>query len=154
MSTPVRIDQRVVRAIRKHALGAYPEECCGILTGRFTPEGIEVRDAVAVDNRSETHRERHYTIDAATLHSVTRQADRDGLDVVGFYHSHPDHPAEPSPTDLAEASFPNYAYLIQSVSRDRTDELTAWVLSTDRSRFQPLSIESLTTTSHADQTRP
>lgn len=151
MASRVNLEKDVAGTIARHAMDTYPEECCGILVGSTNDEGIEVRFAVEVSNSSRTHREQHYTIDAATLHTVTRDADRVGLDIVGFYHSHPDHPARPSATDLTEATFPNYVYLIQSVARDRVNELTAWTLAADRSRFLPLSIEYLTTpTTKAD----
>ncbi len=139
----MQISQATIDAVRSHAAATYPEECCGVLLGDFAEE-LRVLESVGVDNLSEEHRERRYLIDAPTLFRITKDADRRGLDVVGFYHSHPDHPAQPSQTDLEQATFPTYVYLIQSVQEGAADELTAWTLAPDRSRFIAEDILGLT----------
>lgn len=128
------INDSTIESIRKHSASTYPEECCGVLLGLFEDD-LRVLKAIPVNNKSPEHRERHYTIDAPTLFRIIREGEAEGLDVVGFYHSHPDHPARPSQTDLDEATFPTYVYLIQSVIAGAPDELTAWRLAGDRSRF-------------------
>ncbi|MBT8399757.1 MAG: M67 family metallopeptidase [Rhodothermia bacterium] len=148
----MQITHTTTNAIRSHAAATYPEECCGVLLGEFG-QSVRVLEAVAADNTSQAHRERRYLIDAPTLFRITKDADRRGLDVVGFYHSHPDHPAQPSQTDLEQATFPTYVYLIQSVLGGAADDLTAWTLAHDRSRFiaediQELQNESPTTHGH------
>ena len=138
----MRISESAIETIRHHSKATYPEECCGVLVGEYDDVTF-ASEAVPVANTSEEHRERRYTIDAAELFRVTRDAGKRGLDVVGFYHSHPDHPAEPSSTDLEEATFPSYVYLIQSVIDGKPDELTAWTLADDRSRFLREAIDEL-----------
>ncbi len=148
----MQIAHSTIDVVRSHAAATYPEECCGVLLGEFG-KSIRVLEVVAVDNTSDAHRERRYLIDAPTLFRITKEADQRGLDVVGFYHSHPDHPAQPSQTDLDQATFPAYVYMIQSVLGGAADDLTAWTLAHDRSRFisehiHELHNESPTTHGH------
>jgi proteasome lid subunit RPN8/RPN11 len=96
----------VLEAVVDHALGARPSECCGILLGRDR----EIVEAVPTRNLAESAN--RFLIDPKD-HINARRAARDrGLDVIGFYHSHPSSTPEPSVTDLAEASYPNHLYLI------------------------------------------
>lgn len=141
----MRMKDQVVEAIRRHAAGTYPEECCGVLVGSAGEE-IIVAEAIAVENVDDADRSRRYTIGADTLLRITRDAARRDLDVVGFYHSHPDHPARPSETDLREATFPHYVYVIQSVDRGVPTEMTAWSLAQDRSSFVAVEVEAETHT--------
>ncbi|NBC16796.1 MAG: hypothetical protein GVY18_05690 [Bacteroidetes bacterium] len=136
----------VLDAIRAHGEATYPEECCGFLLGRVTPDGNHVTAIQQVTNRQATNRERRYTITPDDYQAAARAAQAQGLDVVGFYHSHPDHPAQPSETDLAEATFPGYTYVIVSVQQGAAQNLTAWALAPDRSRFDPEPINLDTTT--------
>lgn len=129
--------QQVLDAIRAHGEAAYPQECCGFLLGRTSGEGNRVRALWKAENRHGDDRRRHYQITPADYREADREARQQGLDVIGFYHSHPDHPAQPSPTDLAEATFPGYTYVIVAVQRGKAAELTAWSLAPDRSRFEP-----------------
>lgn len=126
----------VLNAIRAHGADAYPEEGCGFLLGTQTGAGRNQVTAIRrVANRQPDNRERRYQISAEDYREAEADArDRD-LDVVGFYHSHPDHPARPSETDLAEATFPGYTYVIVAVHDGTPDALTAWSLTPDRSRF-------------------
>lgn len=127
----------ILDAIRRHGEATYPEECCGFLLGRTTQDGNEVVALHRVENRHPDFRERRYVITPADYVAADRAARRQDLDIVGFYHSHPDHPARPSETDLAEATFPGYTYVIVSVRGGASDEMTAWSLAPDRSRFLP-----------------
>ena len=131
----------ILDAIRTHGSEAYPEECCGFLLGRMTEQGNYVGAAMSVENRRETSRERRYSISAEDFHRADLAAREQGWDIVGFYHSHPDHPAQPSATDLAEATFPGYTYAIVSVCGGHAEQITAWSLRPDRSRFESEPIE-------------
>ena len=125
--------------IRNHGAATYPEECCGVLLGTVEGAALRVRQTFEVPNTREANRERRYLIGPKDFLAAERQARALGLDVVGFYHSHPDHPAQPSQTDLEEATFPGYAYLIVSVHQGEPVDLTAWTLADDRSTFTSLS---------------
>jgi proteasome lid subunit RPN8/RPN11 len=121
--------------IRRHGEDTYPEECCGFLIGMLTPEGNRVSHVWRVENQAEQLRTRRYRIHPDDYRDADRYAAEEDLDIVGFYHSHPDHPARPSETDLAEATLPGYSYVIVSVLDGKASELTAWSLAPDRSRF-------------------
>jgi len=135
-TTPTVLDD-----IRSHGAETYPEEGCGFLLGTATADGNRVVDVRPVENRQAENRERRYQITPAAYQAADRAAQERGLDVVGFYHSHPDHPAEPSETDLQEATFPGYTYVIVSVQNGTPGEMTAWTLAPDRSTFNEEEIE-------------
>jgi proteasome lid subunit RPN8/RPN11 len=122
-----------LNAIVAHARGAAPAECCGILVGR----GTEVLEAVAARNLSDDPN--RFLVDPGDHFTALRAARERSLGVIGFYHSHPHSPAEPSETDLAEASYPDHLYLIVSV-RTAPPEVKAFRL--DASRFIELRLES------------
>ncbi|WP_022835396.1 M67 family metallopeptidase [Salisaeta longa] len=130
----------VLDDIRAHGADAYPEEGCGFLLGQPTAAGNHVVRILPVTNRRTEQRERRYEITAEDYRDAAAVADAAGLDVVGFYHSHPDHPARPSTTDLDEATFPGYTYVIVSVQDGTPGDLTAWTLAPNRSRFEEESI--------------
>ena len=126
----------VLDTIRQHGADAYPEEGCGFLLGTVTDDGQNrVRALHRATNRRAENRERRYELTADDYRAADAAAQEQGLDVVGIYHSHPDHPAEPSETDLEEATFPGYTYVIVSVHDGVPQDLTAWTLAPDRSEF-------------------
>lgn len=124
-----------LREIRRHGEETYPEECCGLLIGRLDEGQNEVLHARRAVNQNENRRVDRYVIAPEEYRDADRDARKRGLDIVGIYHSHPDHPAEPSATDLEQATFPGYTYVIVSVRDGRADDMTAWSLAPDRSRF-------------------
>ena len=130
-TTPSILDQ-----IRRHGADAYPEEGCGFLLGTVTGDGTNRVTALHRSaNRHAENRERRYELTADDYRDADATAQDQGLDVVGVYHSHPDHPARPSETDLEEATFPGYTYVIVSVHDGTPEDLTAWTLAPDRSAF-------------------
>lgn len=136
----MKATSKVLDTIRRHAEDTYPEECCGLLLGHLLDGQNDVVAARRVQNRNENRRVDRYVIDPDDYRTVDREAREKGLDIVGIYHSHPDHPAEPSNTDLEQATFPGYAYVIVSVERGTAAELTVWTLAPDRTRFLPEQI--------------
>jgi proteasome lid subunit RPN8/RPN11 len=123
--------------IREHARTSYPLECCGALVGRAGDEHLATRAvvrAVPLDNGWRDAPARRYLIPSATVRAVERDAEGDGLEVVGFYHSHPDHPPDPSAFDR-EHAWPWYTYIIIGARRDAVGPVRAWRLADDRSRF-------------------
>lgn len=128
--------QDVLDQIRSHGADAYPEEGCGFLLGTVTDDGANRVTAIRrAANRQSEWRTRRYQLTADDYRKADAAAQEQGLDVVGIYHSHPDHPARPSETDLEEATFPGYTYVIVSVQNGVPEDLTAWSLAPDRSEF-------------------
>ncbi len=142
----MRTPSHILDAIRVHGQATYPEECCGFLLGYATAKGNHVVAASPVENRRVENRERRYSITPHDYLAADRFARRQGLDIVGFYHSHPDHPARPSATDLAEATFSGYTYVIVSIRDGQPADLTAWSLAPDRSQFEAEAIDILPAT--------
>lgn len=131
------LDRGCTESIREHGRRQYPQECCGFLVGRLG-ERREVGLAVPARNvheEAERRRDR-FTIDPRDFMLADREARRRGLEIVGFYHSHPDHPARPSATD-AEWAHPVYSYLILSVLQGEPDELTSWQFEDGAFRSEP-----------------
>ncbi|MGH7730761.1 MAG: M67 family metallopeptidase [Candidatus Eiseniibacteriota bacterium] len=126
--------------VHAHLCRAYPEEGCGVLVGRDEGATRIVERVVEFENRREDSRRSRYLISPEQLLAVERQVREEGLDVVGFFHSHPDHSASPSAFDL-EHAWPYYSYLIVSVERGRVADARAWRLAPDRSRFEPETLE-------------
>jgi len=131
----------VLRRIRLHAAEAYPEECCGLLLGSEGEEGKEVLDVLPMGNAREESRTRRFLISPADYARGEAVAAAQGLGVMGFYHSHPDHPARPSQFDLDHA-WPWCSYLIASVENHTPTAVKSWVLKDDRSGFDEEIIES------------
>ncbi len=137
----IRVAPEVLAAMREHAGRAYPEECCGVLVGRAREDGVrDVVRIVPVENTRPDERRRRYLIGPDTVRDAEAEAARAGLDVVGFYHSHPDHPAEPSEFDRSHA-WPWYDYLIVPVAADAAGEPRAWRLDDDRAAFRETHLE-------------
>ncbi len=137
----IRLPASLLEEIRRQGELAYPAECCGALVGRVGEEGKEVvRLAPAVNRRSDDpHR---YLIAPDDLRSLEAGLRRESLEVVGYYHSHPDHPARPSGFDTDHA-WPWYSYLIVRVDRGRAADAASWVLDDQRPLMQPESLEVL-----------
>jgi proteasome lid subunit RPN8/RPN11 len=128
--------------IRREAEQAYPHECCGILLGTMNEASRTVTATVACDNISH-EAERHYSIDPQQVIAAMKLARTRGENIIGFYHSHPDHPAQCSATDLAEAHWMDCSYVIISVEKGKAKDTAAFVLrgSEDNKRFEPEEIE-------------
>jgi proteasome lid subunit RPN8/RPN11 len=139
-----------LKAIATHAVTTYPDECCGILLGKIDGEDktlVEVwqtenawddETPLPNDDRSGTSKKRRYAIAPVDLLKAQKSAcDRD-LNVIGFYHSHPDHPAIPSECDRS-CAWPQYSYIIVSVTKGQADDFRSWLLD-DSDRFQPEEI--------------
>ncbi len=141
----MRILPDVLKAVRLHGEATYPEECCGFLLGHMVDGENQVVAAHRAENQREENRERRYQITPTDYLAASKSAETQGLEIVGFYHSHPDHPAQPSQTDLEEATFPGFVYVIVSILNGVSDKLTAWTLAADRSMFlnEPVEMESI-----------
>jgi proteasome lid subunit RPN8/RPN11 len=120
----------VARAVRRHGQETYPHECCGALVGASG----QVVAAVPLPNTTEEGPRRRFMVRPADYRLAETRAGELGGELLGFYHSHPDHPARPSQYDLDHA-WPNFAYVIVSVASGVPQDMTVWFLREDRSSF-------------------
>lgn len=136
----LRLGVGVASAIHRHAEALYPEEVCGGLLGRRDGSGHSlVSAALPVINTRSTERRRRYLIRGADVLWLERCASDLGLEVVGYYHSHPDAPAVPSEVDR-EHAWPWYVYLIVSVTPEGPARIRAWRLARERGVFVPVEV--------------
>ena len=122
-------------AIRTHGQETYPHECCGALVGR---DG-HVSGVVALPNTTEEGPRRRFLVRPSDYREAERRATELGAELLGFYHSHPDHPARPSQYDLDHA-WPTFAYIIVAVAEGLSKDMTVWFLKDDRSSFEEGSL--------------
>jgi cysteine synthase B len=132
----LRLPVEARAGIRAHGAAAYPDECCGVLLG---PRDGTATEAWRLDNSTDLERRRRFLIGPDDYRRADARAAARGLEIVGFYHSHPDHPAEPSTFDLAHA-WPNLSYVIVSIRGGVPREMRAWRLRSDRSGYTEESI--------------
>jgi adenylyltransferase/sulfurtransferase len=130
-----RLHADAERLIREHAAAAYPFECCGALIGRQTDQFTEIVEARPLDNITEEGPRRRFRVSSEDYLAAERHAVGVGADLVGFYHSHPDHPARPSQYDLDHA-WPNLSYIIVAVADGTPRALHSWRLRDDRTAFE------------------
>jgi proteasome lid subunit RPN8/RPN11 len=122
--------------MRQHGERDYPFECCGLMLGRFENDGSKtVAGTFPISNaREEEAKRNRFLIRPEELMRGEKHAREKGLDVVGFYHSHPDDRAVPSKYDLDHA-WPTYSYVVVSVEKGQAVDLRSWEMEPDRSRF-------------------
>jgi len=121
--------------IRQHGERDYPFECCGLLIGRFDSGSKVVAETYAISNaREEEAKRNRFLIRPEELVRGERYAREKSLDVVGFYHSHPDDRAVPSKYDLDHA-WPSYSYIVVAIQKGHAADLRSWEMEADRSRF-------------------
>jgi proteasome lid subunit RPN8/RPN11 len=125
----------LARTIREEGEGAYPDECCGFVLGRIREDGRKAEALIPMDNSREAEERYHrFAIEPEDFIKADKKARMRNMDIIGFYHSHPDHPARPSDYDREQA-LPFYSYLIVSVAGGRANALTSWELAADRAAF-------------------
>lgn len=129
--------------IREHGEATYPHECCGVLLGKTVGDGREVTATVRCDNSRTDSPHNRYGIEPRELVRIQRQARERGLDIVGFYHSHPDHPARWSPTDFAEAHWIGCSYVITSVEAGQAVTTNSFALEGTREEDKRLVDEEI-----------
>jgi proteasome lid subunit RPN8/RPN11 len=145
-SQPLTISSDVDAGIRRHGQETYPHECCGALVGR---DGA-VTAIVALPNTTDEGPRRRFMVRPSDYQLAERRATELGGELLGFYHSHPDHPARPSQYDLDHA-WPTFAYIIVAVAAGAAGDMTVWFLQEDRSRFEEGSLNH-GENSHSDPT--
>jgi proteasome lid subunit RPN8/RPN11 len=143
MST-LRLSQAVYSQIRAQGEQTYPHECCGALLGHSTPQGWQVKSAIPAGNTRTDSAHNRYHIAPLELVKIERDARRQGLDIAGFYHSHPDHPAQWSNTDFAEAHWLGCSYVITEVAHGKAAVTNSFLLTgatEEDKRFEPETIQ-------------
>jgi proteasome lid subunit RPN8/RPN11 len=116
----LKLSRDTYASLRRHGEETYPDECCGVLLGRFEDNGTKTVTRIArCGNTREDSPHNRYNIDPKELIRIQREGRERGEDVVGFYHSHPDHPPQWSETDLAEAHWIGCSYVITSVEKGK-----------------------------------
>jgi proteasome lid subunit RPN8/RPN11 len=150
----LRVTRIVYDAIRAHGEETYPHECCGALLGVATRDGWCIEAAVKAGNTRTDSAHNRYQIAPAELVKIEREARSKGLSIGGFYHSHPDHPAQWSPTDIAEAHWLGCSYVITAVAQGKAAITNSFLLAgvtEEDKRFENESIEVIETTEPADE---
>lgn len=130
-----------LEAMSRHGEASYPEECCGVLIGRAGREETVVERVIPVRNERLDSRHNRFLIHPETVLAAHQEARALGRDVVGYYHSHPDHPARPSDFDR-EHAWPGLSYVIVAVAGGQAAEARSWRLADDRRRFDEEAIEA------------
>jgi proteasome lid subunit RPN8/RPN11 len=125
----LKIPAKEYTAIRQHGEETYPYECCGVLLGNVDDDVRVVTSVVRCGNTRTDSAHNRYNIDPRELVRIQREGRERGEDIVGFYHSHPDHPAEWSQTDLAEAHWIGCSYVITSVAKGRAETTNSFELT-------------------------
>jgi proteasome lid subunit RPN8/RPN11 len=136
----LKISSELADKIRSHGAQTYPHECCGALLGRDAEVGDrrvyrEIHALHPLVNRRDDSPNNRFSVTSQDVLDAEKAARQQGLEVVGWYHSHPDHPARPSQYDRDHA-WPWYSYIIVSVANRIPEELTSWRLADDRTEFE------------------
>ncbi|MEH2024692.1 M67 family metallopeptidase [Nostoc sp.] len=159
----IQLSEEHLQTIRSHAESTYPDECCGIILGYLTNEGKTVVEVIPTENawnteaaaefsgeRTAESKRRQYAIAPEVMLKTQREArvsearrgsEARSLNIIGIFHSHPDHPAIPSECDRLYA-WQGYSYIIVSVQNGKAGELKSWSLD-ETHQFQTEKIENI-----------
>jgi proteasome lid subunit RPN8/RPN11 len=136
-----RLNSQIAGDIRAHGAETYPYECCGALLGREIDENLrEILGLYPLVNRRDDSPRNRFSVTSEDVREAEKAAREKGLDVLGWYHSHPDHPAKPSQYDQDHA-WPWYSYVIVSVANGMPEYMTSWRLADDRSGYASEDLE-------------
>jgi len=136
----ILVSEELAEKIRAHGVETYPHECCGALLGRDEPSR-EIFSLFPLVNRRDDSPRNRFSVTAEDVLEAEKAARSQELEVVGWYHSHPDHPARPSEYDRDHA-WPWYSYIIVSVHSGEPKDMTSWRLRDDRSAFDVETIQA------------
>ena len=136
----IRLPETAIEAIRQHGRESYRDEACGAMYGRLHGDSRDVVRVAPLDNARDSERHRRFVVTPEAYRRAEAEAVQSGLTLLGFYHSHPDHPACPSAYDL-EHAFPFFSYVILSVEDAEPKTMRSFVLADDRKEFLEESLE-------------
>jgi len=145
----LKITEHEYNAIRQHGEETYPHECCGALLGRFDEDGRTVTKTVRCGNTRSDSPHNRYHISPQELVRIQRQSREEGVEIVGFYHSHPDHPARWSQTDLAEAHWIGCSYVITSIEQGEAKITNSFLLAGEIEENKHFEDEAVNVTAEA-----
>ena len=139
----LRIQEGIAERIRNHGVETYPNECCGALLGRERDGHRNVGQILPLKNRRVDSPRNRFSITPEDVREAETAARSAGLELLGWYHSHPDAPARPSEFDRDHA-WPWYSYIIVSIESRVPREMNSWRLAEDRASYdaEPIEIES------------
>jgi len=142
----LRMSNAVYDAIRAHGEETYPHECCGALLGQPGADGWSIEASVKAGNTRTDSAHNRYQISPGELVKIERESRLRGLSIAGFYHSHPDHPAQWSQTDFAEAHWLGCSYVITAVANGKAAATNSFRLAGDteenkRFEAEPIEVE-------------
>jgi proteasome lid subunit RPN8/RPN11 len=131
----LRLSQELAERIRAHGVKTYPNECCGALLGSDGDASRKVVEILPLENQRDDSPRNRFAITPHDVREAEEVARRAGLELIGWYHSHPDAPARPSEFDR-EHAWPWYSYVIVSVRERVPQEMNSWLLADDRSHYE------------------
>jgi len=133
----IKSTKEIEKVIREFGEQEYPNECCGLLFGKINSDNSkEITEILPISNaQNQENKYNRFLITSKDIIKGELYARKRKIDIIGFYHSHPDHPAKPSQFDLDHA-WPVYSYIIVSVIKGKADLMTSWLLSYDRAKFE------------------
>ncbi|MGA7915737.1 MAG: M67 family metallopeptidase [Candidatus Acidiferrales bacterium] len=137
----LKISEQLAGRIRAHGVETYPYECCGAILGRDGEAAREVLDLLPLANRRDDSPRNRFEVTSEDVRLAEKTARAQNLDLIGWYHSHPDAPARPSEYDR-EHAWPWYSYIIISVQSGQPRDMNSWRLRDDRSAYDAEPIES------------
>lgn len=143
---PLKVREEMLRRIQAHGVETYPHECCGALLGSDSDAGREVIDLVPLANRRDDSPRNRFEVTPDDVRLAEKMAREKRLELIGWYHSHPDAPARPSEYDQDHA-WPWYSYIIVSVQKGEPKDTTSWRLRDDRAGYDSEGIEIVVHTS-------
>jgi proteasome lid subunit RPN8/RPN11 len=146
MNMPLNIPQSLYTELRHHGEETYPHECCGILLGKSEGDALTIHQLLRAGNTRTDSAHNRYNIAPQELIGAQREARKQGLDIIGFYHSHPDHPAQWSPTDFAEAHWFGCAYVITAVESGTAQTTNSFLLTGTTEEDKAFSHQSIEVT--------
>jgi len=138
----IAIPSPELEKIREHARRAYPNECCGALFGKEDSQSKLVREGRPLENMRHDSPRNRFLVTADDFRDCERYARERGVEILGFYHSHPDHPARPSDYDL-EHAWPWLSYVIVAIDKGEPGEITSWEMAEDRSVMRQERLEAV-----------
>ena len=140
----LKINRKELETLRRHGEQTYPDECCGVLVGDGKDGQRQVRAVVPCSNARTDSLRNRFSIDPRELVRILREARERGMEIIGFYHSHPDHPACWSSTDFEEAHWLGCSYLITGVNQGKAAETNSFLLLGDLEEHKRFEDEALT----------